>query len=674
MKRISLIHPLLFGIFPVLFLYAQNAQDMNLSDIGPSLILICIAITILIPVAGLIMRNLEKGALAVTILTILFFSYGHLTGIIPSFQFSLGSFNIGPNEVVLAIYGLLLIFGLTFVIRTKRDIAPLTKILFQLGLLLVAVQVAQGGYIIASRPEAKPVEPMATIDRANLPEKLPDIYYIVMDAYGSEDILKSIYDVDNSDFTSWLREQGFFVADSSHSNYTTTVKSLAATLNFDYVQNIGDFALDLRDKIPLARQLWNNKVFTYLKNLGYTTVAFGSTGTNYTGSIETDVKLQSSGGRSEFQSLLMSTLPLPLFLPQGLSEDEAHRRMVLSLMDKIPKITEAPSPKFVFAHVFSPHKPFVFDRDGGPNKKIKPSEVSKNQSNSQNYESQYIDCYADQVTFITKRLRQTITEILELDQDNPPIIIVQGDHGPRSGMNWFDINRTNLREVFSITNAMYLPGVDYDQVLNNDLSSVNTFRLIFNEYFKTDFEMLPNRHYYCTEFRPFDFQQVMPEQLARSRNRFDNLLESDFDSLSTMDRVILWARGLVDRPLADCYPDGQPQLSFANGAIHLAESRVTKVGPGEYQFEAVFVQIGMSQSQFNVDIRFYTTDSTGQHNSHRRLGHIKEEIQLPPGTAKVIGKMVRMTLAPEKYTVSIFSGGQPIMADIEQLPFFIYVK
>ncbi|MCP4566761.1 MAG: sulfatase-like hydrolase/transferase [FCB group bacterium] len=674
MRRIRLIHPLLFGIFPVLFLYAQNAQKMNPFDIGSSLLFICISITIMTSVAGLILRNMEKGAVAVTILTILFFSYGHITGILPSFHFSLGSINIGPDEGVLMIYGLLLIFGLTFVIRTKMDLAPLSKILFQLGLLLVAVQIVHGSYIIASRQEVKPVEPTATIDRADLPDKLPDIYYIVMDAYGRQDILKSIYDVDNSEFIAFLRERGFYVADSSYSNYTVTVKSLAATMNLDYVQNIGDFAPDLHDNVPLARRLWNNEVFMQLENLGYTTVAFTPTGSSYTESMDADVTLQSSGGRTEFQNILMSTLPLPLFLSQDLSGDEAHRRMVLYKMEKIPKITEAPSPKFVFAHVFSPHKPFVFDPDGEPNKKIKPEDVGDNAPKSLSYQGQYIDCYTDQVTFITKRLRQTITEILELNQENPPIIIIQGDHGPRSGMDWFDVKKTNLKEVFSILNAMYLPGVEYDQVLNNDLSSINTFRIIFNEYFKTNYEMLPNLHYYTTAYSPFDLQPIKPEQLGQNRNKFGYLLENDFDSLPTLERVILLTRGLADRTLADCYPDGQPQLSYADGGLHLADSRIKKVHRGQYMFEAAFVQLGMPQNKFHIDVRFFATGSDGQLSSNRELGQIREEIQLPAGTAKAIGKIISLPLDPEKYTVSVFSEGQPIKSDSDSQPFFIKVK
>ena len=42
-----------------------------------------------------------------------------------------------------------------------------------------------------------------------------------------------------------------------------------------------------------------------------------------------------------------------------------------------------------------------------------------------------------------------------------------------------------------ILNAMYLPGMDYEQ-LSESISPVNTFRLIFNHYFDADYTLLEN--------------------------------------------------------------------------------------------------------------------------------------------------------------------------------------
>jgi hypothetical protein len=56
----------------------------------------------------------------------------------------------------------------------------------------------------------------------------PDIYIIVMDGYACEDVLKSLYQFNNSKFIEQLEELGFYVADQSHSNYVQTIYSMAS--------------------------------------------------------------------------------------------------------------------------------------------------------------------------------------------------------------------------------------------------------------------------------------------------------------------------------------------------------------------------------------------------------------------------------------------------------------
>ena len=73
----------------------------------------------------------------------------------------------------------------------------------------------------------------------------PDIYYLIFDRYGSESTLAEVYDFDNSAFTGFLEENGFYVASNSHSNYLKTAPSLASSLNMDY---IGYLAEDERAK------------------------------------------------------------------------------------------------------------------------------------------------------------------------------------------------------------------------------------------------------------------------------------------------------------------------------------------------------------------------------------------------------------------------------------------
>jgi hypothetical protein len=55
---------------------------------------------------------------------------------------------------------------------------------------------------------------------------------------------------------------------------------------------------------------------------------------------------------------------------------------------------------------------------------------------------------------------------------------------------------------------MYLPGEDAP-ALSPTLSSVNTFRLIFDRYFDADLPLLPDRSYTSAgKLRPYDMTEI----------------------------------------------------------------------------------------------------------------------------------------------------------------------
>ena len=59
----------------------------------------------------------------------------------------------------------------------------------------------------------------------------------------------------------------------------------------------------------------------------------------------------------------------------------------------------------------------------------------------------------------------------------------------------------------SILNALYLPD-DGAAELYDSMTPVNTFRVIFNTYFDTDFDLLEDRSYLATYEQPYDFLDV----------------------------------------------------------------------------------------------------------------------------------------------------------------------
>jgi hypothetical protein len=89
----------------------------------------------------------------------------------------------------------------------------------------------------------------------------------------------------------------------------------------------------------------------------------------------------------------------------------------------------------------------------------------------------------------------------------PPVIILQSDHGSGMGLSTECHNQTDLRERLSILNAYFLPGVGSED-LYQSISPVNSFRVVLNAYFGAGLELLPDRSYFSTWSDPFKFIDV----------------------------------------------------------------------------------------------------------------------------------------------------------------------
>jgi tetratricopeptide (TPR) repeat protein len=99
-----------------------------------------------------------------------------------------------------------------------------------------------------------------------------------------------------------------------------------------------------------------------------------------------------------------------------------------------------------------------------------------------------------------------ISEILSHSQQ-PPIIIILGDHGPRSTLNWTNPTLTYMKECMTNLMAYYLPPRGHLS-LGEEISPVNLFRVILNHYFAVGYSLLENKSYFSTPDRPYRFVEV----------------------------------------------------------------------------------------------------------------------------------------------------------------------
>jgi hypothetical protein len=88
-----------------------------------------------------------------------------------------------------------------------------------------------------------------------------------------------------------------------------------------------------------------------------------------------------------------------------------------------------------------------------------------------------------------------VTALLAEDR-SPPVVLVQADEGPipepHPGVPWQDASEEQLRIKFGILNAFYFPSADYSR-LRNDITPVNSYRVLLGAVFGVDLPDLPDR-------------------------------------------------------------------------------------------------------------------------------------------------------------------------------------
>jgi hypothetical protein len=301
----------------------------------------------------------------------------------------------------------------------------------------------------------------------------PDIYYLIFDEMAGMGTMQRMFNYDAVWFAEALRQRGFYIADKSRTRFRATERSLATSLNMVYYSTGAN-------PFQLVRK---NRVARILKDQGYYIVNVSHW---IKGTFElSDQTYFYSRGRysflfTDFNKLLwQKSLFVFVYnlLLDKIDYHQFHRQRILYLLKKLETIPSIPGPKFVFAHVVSPHDPYVFNRNGEPVKR-------KNHFNLK--QKHY---FLNQYIYICKRIIRLVDAILK-DAPQPPIIIIQGDHGFRGSAN----GRQQVPvgdEWTRILNAYHLPG-NAREKLYPAISPVNSFRLIFNHYFGTSFSLLPD--------------------------------------------------------------------------------------------------------------------------------------------------------------------------------------
>ncbi len=481
-KYIPYLNGVLFSLYPLLVLYAHNVDDIRFSQAILPVAVSLLVGAIVFTVALLAMKRSGAAGLFTVAFLLVFWFYTPLKSVLSVIQVPLADWLLIPVFLVL----LVLLGKWLKKAHHPETIQKIHTVLLLPVSLLVAVNIvlilpAE----VRKKQAASAVRPQHDMPEAALVDDYPDVYLIVLDEYASFVSIEEEWGYDASGFEQYLDGAGFFVARESKTRFANTLRALPSILNLDYVSPDLSAAECMR--------LYDTNLFMeYLDHLGYGIVfidgwgsfeySFGIEGITfycmYNMQVEDEVVIDpfhylalSQSVLSPFASLVTDNTPNLYYRVNN---------YFFNYIEAFPEqVNASQQPKLLYAHLMTPHLPFVFDRDGN---------FMENPTNHWEYASLGSDSlkalYLEQYIYVTRRIRDITRRILD-ESEKEPVIILFSDHGVREE----SAGVANTEHHHRVLNAVYFPGRDYT-ALYDSIAPVNTMRAVMNQFFGHTYEML----------------------------------------------------------------------------------------------------------------------------------------------------------------------------------------
>ena len=470
---------------PILHFVANNDIHFSLSEASIPLIVALLFVSGSVIGLRLILKDWRRPAAATTVVTVVFFAYGHVERAL---------FGRADERLFFAVAVVLGAAAVAEAVRAGGFLARGAQFFNVVAAVLLVLQAAS----LASGAASSLGSPANRVAADDLTTHLfpsgiptasgerPDIYYIILDAYGRNDAL---VDFDNSAFLAELEARGFHIASEATSNYVATPHSLASSLNMSYLHELG--SRTPANHTDLINLVYYNALAAILKSLGYTYVhlesghqftskapladifvSFGPAGVRV---VSNQDDLSSSVNplvsRIFVRELIRTTALRPVIEGQFLSDDEStydwwSPYRALDMFEFLSNPIGAKDPKFVFAHISKPKVPATFDRHGNY---VLGTLVEHEFSDS--HDPSVPDAYTGQLIYINSLVLRLVDDIVR-NEAGDPIIVIVGDHN----------RREPGRPLHPILAAFRLPN-GKEGVPHASISSVNHFRYILRTYF-----------------------------------------------------------------------------------------------------------------------------------------------------------------------------------------------
>ncbi|MCD6014630.1 MAG: sulfatase [Solirubrobacterales bacterium] len=451
--------------------------NANRADLDFDAILGLYALVLFVPgVVVLIVADRRRGPVARERAAVVFAAAAF---VLFQFQFarSLADvFGLDSDPVAVAIWVALFAAAVVLAIRISRHSLAWNYAAVA-GALLLALPVVQYAHFRATTP-AFDLGASATPTQLSRPgAQAPDVYFFLLDGYGRADQLEQTIGFDNAAFLGALARRGFQVHEKAAAAYPVTFLSLAATLSMGYPAAPGE----LEDHTPFFDAVGgDNEVVDAFHRLGYE-FAFASDYSSFDCGEQVDLCIEPrtagiEGVGGEREVAILGATPLATLLP-ALGLHLSPLRGYLSPQDVVREVARERSgePLFAYAHLLTPHPPYRYLEGCGLREDLTEPEIDYwGEAAGEGGEQ-----YRQAIECVNRSLLRAIDGI-EAEDPNA-IIVIQGDHGPKFGIDFHrplsDWSQRQLDTRFAIMNAQRLPARCARESPRAGLA-VNTFRII----------------------------------------------------------------------------------------------------------------------------------------------------------------------------------------------------
>lgn len=359
--------------------------------------------------------------------------------------------------------------------KTTNEFNKLVQYLNILLVLFIAIEFLQYISILQKVNKHKYV-----IVKKEVHVAKPNIFLIITDGYAGSQQLKELFNFDNKLFLDSLKSLGFFVAQNSQSNFSGTSSSMATLLGMKYIDasefddvnvlfNNNNVIKILQD---FKYSIINNSIFKIADQQPHQPISYFPIG------ITLITRHHFISHLNEVLHNILYKFQFPYEVSrmnkiEHVQQENAYIRDSITYK-RLANFIENndQSSTFIYSHFLMPHAPYLYNRTG---ERISHSNTSK-------------DNYIEFLQYTNRKLLDISKSILH--KSPMSIILLLSDHGYREdGTN----EPTPLR--FSNLTAVYYPDKNYKK-LNNNVSNVNLFRLLFNSKFGQSFSLLPDSTVY----------------------------------------------------------------------------------------------------------------------------------------------------------------------------------